>query len=242
MLDVDDAIFLHRDGKPARRLAEASTLVLAGNPFLADWFSQWNSNVQLLPTSIDTGRFIPAVESAHTGDDIIIGWTGSQTNLRYLQYIESPLRRVLTARPNTRLHVVCDKKPELTSLPPARMRWSAWHTDSEVAAVQRFDIGIMPLLDGDWERGKCAFKALQYMACGKPVVASPVGVNAQLLADESIGIAAATNAQWESTLLALVDDAKLRRQMGQAGRTLAETSYATHIIAQRMASALRGAL
>lgn len=242
VLDVDDAIFLHRDGKPAKRLAELSTLVLAGNPFLADWFSQWQSNVQLLPTSIDTHRFTPGELVTDNKSTVVIGWTGSHTNLRYLNLIEPALNRVLTARPNTRLHVVCDKAPALSSLPQGQLSWSPWHPDQEVSEVQGFDIGIMPLVDGDWERGKCAFKALQYMACGKPVVASPVGVNAQLLADQTIGFAAKDNAQWESTLIALIDDKALCSKLGGAGRALAQARYDTAVIAQRMAIALRSAL
>ncbi len=242
VLDVDDAIFLHRAGKPTKRLAKSAALVLAGNPFLADWFSQWHSNVQLLPTSIDTRRFQPSTKLAPDSETVTIGWTGSKTNLHYLQLIEPALKKVLNARPKTRLHVVCDKAPELATIPPAQLSWSAWHPDSEVTEVQGFDIGIMPLLDGDWERGKCAFKALQYMACSKPVVASPVGVNAQLLAGENIGFAPTDNASWESALIALIDDADLRNRLGQAGRALAQARYDTAVIAQRMATALRSVI
>jgi len=246
VLDVDDAIFLHRDGKTAQRLAESCELVLAGNEFLGDWFSQWNSRVELLPTGIDTNRFIPAndsMEQSPTQHAITtIGWTGSQTNLHYLQFVESALRNVLAARPKTRLHVVCDKPPDLPALPATQLEFSQWSPTNEVDTVQRFDIGIMPLTDGDWERGKCAFKILQYMACGKPVVASPVGVNAELLADERIGFAASDLALWENALLTLVDDADLRRRQGAAGRALAQARYDTSVIAQRMAGILRSAL
>jgi len=248
VLDVDDAIFLHRDGKTARRLAERCELVLAGNEFLADWFSQFNPRVELLPTSIDTNRFKPA--NTPTGlspgqqqqDTITIGWTGSQTNLPYLQFIEPALQNVLAARPQTQLHVVCDKPPNLPALPNTQLRFSQWSRANEVDAVQRFDIGIMPLTEGDWERGKCAFKILQYMACSKPVVASPVGVNAELLADERIGFAAGDLVLWENALLELIDDADLRRRQGAAGRALAQARYDTSVIAQRLAGILRSAL
>lgn len=242
VLDVDDAIFLHRDGKAARRLARSCDLVLAGNAFLADWFSQWCPEVQLLPTSIDTNRFKPSPDSAPPQPTVTIGWTGSKTNLHYLQLIEPALQKVLAARPEARLHVVCDKPPDLPALAASQLEYSGWSVANEVAAVQRFDIGIMPLADGDWERGKCAFKILQYMACGKPVVASPVGVNAELLADERIGFAAADSALWEDALITLIDNADLRRQQGAAGRALAQARYDTSVIAQRLASALRGTI
>ncbi len=248
VLDVDDAIFLHRDGKTAQRLAQSCELVLAGNAFLADWFSQYNPRVELLPTSIDTNRFkptnTPTTQSLaqQAQDTITIGWTGSQTNLRYLQFIEPALQNVLTARPQTQLHVVCDKPPSLPALPAAQLRFSAWSRANEVDAVQGFDMGIMPLTNGDWERGKCAFKILQYMACGKPVVASPVGVNAELLADERIGFAAGDLALWENALLALIDDVDLRRRQGAAGRALAQARYDTSVVAQRLAGLLRTAL
>lgn len=244
VLDVDDAIFMHREGKSARRLAQSCDLVLAGNPFLADWFSQWNSNVELLPTGIDTNRFTPTAkhQSQTSATEIVVGWTGSQTNLRYLQLIEPALLRVLRARPHARLEIVCDEPPNLPTLPATQLRHTRWTSANEAQDVQQFDIGIMPLADGDWERGKCAFKLLQYMACGKPVVASPVGVNAQLLADQRIGYAATDNTSWEDALTTLIDDTQLREQQGNAGRVLAETHYDNSVIARRMAQAMRTTL
>ncbi len=240
VLDVDDAIFLRRDGRSARRLAQSCNAVFAGNAFLADWFSQWQSNITVIPTAIDTRLFTPAHRAADTSTEpVVIGWTGSSPNLRYLNEIEPALAQVLKARPNAKLHVVCDKPPQLPALLGHQITWSAWHPAREVSDVQRFDIGIMPLADGDWERGKCAFKLLQYMACAKAVVASPVGVNAQLLQGNQIGMAAAQREDWESALLALIDDSALRTRCGWAGREMAQTRFGTTAIAALIAGGLR---
>lgn len=246
VLDVDDAIFLRRDGRAAKRLAQACDLVICGNDFLADWFSQFNPNIELLPTSIDCRRFRPAAASSDVPptasaarQNTVIGWTGTSTNLGYLTGIEPALARVLKARPTTRLRIVCDRPPHLPQLPQAQINYVPWRADIEVQVCQQFDIGIMPLEDGDWERGKCAFKLLQYMACAKPVVASPVGVNAELLADERVGISAGSNVQWEEALIQLIDEPRLRQQFGSAGRHRAETDYDTPMIADRMSNYLK---
>lgn len=241
VLDVDDAIFLRRDGHSAKRLAQSCSAVFAGNSFLADWFSQWQANITVIPTSIDTRVFTPAFrdEETTTAAPVIIGWTGSSPNLRYLNEIEPALANVLKTRPDAKLHIVCDKPPQLPALPATQLAWSAWQPEREIADVQRFDIGIMPLTNGDWERGKCAFKLLQYMACAKPVVASPVGVNAQLLQGDRIGFAAGHLADWESALLALIDDSALRTRCGSAGRVAAKESFDSTVIAAVIARELR---
>ena len=235
--DVDDAIFLRRDGAAAKKIASGCELIICGNSFLADWFSQWHKNIRLLPTAIDCDRFTP--ETIAREATSVIGWTGSYPNLRYLQSIEPALADVLRARPDARLRVICDRPPDLPSLPQAQIDYRPWAAENEVTDCQGFDIGIMPLDDGDWERGKCAFKLLQYMACGKPVVASPVGVNAQILQGERVGLSATSNAQWRDALFALIDEPDKHAAYGAEGRTLSEREYATPLIAQRLGGYLR---
>jgi len=237
--DVDDAIFLRRDGAVAKKIARRCDLVICGNAFLADWFSQWHRNVELLPTAIDCERFTPTSRQ-NEGEGIVIGWTGSYTNLRYLRPIEPALANVLKARPNAKLRIICDRAPDLPALPQAQIEYRPWVAENEVPDCQQFDIGIMPLDDGDWERGKCAFKLLQYMACGKPVVASPVGVNAQILTGERVGLSATSVAQWEQALVALIDTPDNHDLYGTAGRALVEQDYATPLIAKRLSDYLRG--
>ncbi|MEM7219827.1 MAG: glycosyltransferase [Pseudomonadota bacterium] len=242
VLDVDDAIFLRRDGKTARRLAQRVDAIVCGNDYLADWFSQHHDRVSVVPTGIDTRRFVPGKKDANQQETVVVGWTGSRGNLRYLEAIAPALTAAMAAAPVLRLHVVCDAPPHLPGVDPARVTFIPWQAATEVRSVQGFDIGIMPLNDGPWERGKCAFKLLQYLACGVPVVASPVGANQTLLDAASIGHAATTNAEWRDALLALSGDASRRERLGQTGRELMIERYDTRVVAAALGRALRQAL
>jgi len=115
----------------------------------------------------------------------------------------------------------------------------AWTEQTEVASISSFDIGIMPLLDGSFERGKCGYKLIQYMACGLPVVASPVGVNCQIVEHGVNGFLAETPEQWEQALQTLLADADLRQRMGQAGRKKVEQEYCIQVTGPKMAALLR---
>ena len=116
-----------------------------------------------------------------------------------------------------------------------------WSVDSEADDIAACDIGIMPLVDSPWERGKCGYKLIQYMACGLPVIASPVGANVEIVSEGSDGMLAANDEQWQSALLALAENAVLRREMGVRGRAKVEALYSVQAIAPRMARLLREA-
>ena len=242
VLDVDDAIFLHRGGRGAAKIARQTDLIVAGNAFLADWFSQHQSEVIVIPTGIDTARFKPVHEPRPAPQEarVVIGWTGSAGNLRYLYAIEEALNRVLRSRPQAMLAIMSDRRPTFRTLPKDQWRFEPWNEQTEVAAVQGYDIGIMPLADGPWERGKCAFKLLQYLACARPVVASPVGVNADLLQGAAIGHAAGSPEDWTNALIDLIDAPERRSAFGLAGRVLVQAHYDTEVVAGRLATALRG--
>ncbi len=244
VLDVDDAIFLHRGGRGVRRIARACELIICGNDYLAEWFSRCHPNVRVVPTAVDTSRFRPREEAvaAEHRDGPVIGWIGTRSNLQYLIGIEPALERILNARPDARLRVVSDASPRFQRIAADRFEFRKWSASREVADVQDMDVGIMPLTDGPWERGKCAFKLLQYLACGVPVVASPIGVNASILAAADLGIAAVSASDWEDALSALLDDAALSRRLGEAGRQFAVRHYDVNPIADLVSDALRCAL
>ena len=169
ILDVDDAIWLHRGGAAVRLLAQRVDLVIAGNDFLANWFGKYNKNVAILPTPVDTARFRPAygptnVEStsraAVSSAWLTIGWQGTSSNLKYLYLIEPALLTVLRRHPTVRLRIVCDRPPEFSSLPVHQIEYIPWSEQNEVSTIQGMSLGIMPLEDSDWARGKCSYKML----------------------------------------------------------------------------------
>jgi glycosyltransferase involved in cell wall biosynthesis len=236
VLDVDDAIHLQRGGGYARRLAEISERVIVGNSFLADWYSQWNRDVVIMPTGIDSEVYVP--QQARPDGPVVIGWIGTSANHAYLIEIETALRRVLENHCDSHLKIVSDKAPPFTKLAPDRWTFVPWCEANEIADIQTIDIGIMPLADTPWSRGKCSFKMLQYMSCGLPVVVAPVGMNKQVLSEGDIGFAATTAQEWIEAIDALVISAKTRTQMGEEGRSVIEKKYAIKVLAPQFAKHL----
>lgn len=239
VLDVDDAIFLFRGGRTARRLARMVDLVVCGNNFLAEAFGQWNARVTVLPTGVDTDRYVPVPPADQEGNCCVIGWIGSYPNLRELSEVEAPLARVLHRFPHVRLRIVCDRKPPLAQLPANRVEFIRWSEADEVRNIQGMNIGIMPLKDSLEARGKCSFKMIQYMACGLPSVVSPVGMNADIVALGTFAFGASTGEQWSEALSALVAEFELRRNMGAQARRVAEQRFSVRVLAPKLADVLR---
>jgi len=235
VLDVDDAIWLHRGGRAARAIARRVDCIVVGNSFLADWFSQHNANVIVIPTAVDTSRFLPRSKQGESRPIRSIGWTGTSGNLKYLYAIESPLLAILQQHPDTVLRVICDRPPVFRGIPSERLQYVRWTREREVGDLQSLDVGLMPLDDTDWERGKCALKLLLYMACGIPVIASPVGVNREILSARVVGFSARRPEEWQSALDTLVRDPELGRKLGSNGRRLVENSYSVRRVARQLA-------
>lgn len=239
VLDVDDAIWLHRGGGFAKYLARHVNMVIAGNSYLADWFGRWNPNTVVLPTAVDTDRYRPSlrVESGETS--AVIGWSGTSGNFRYLYMVEPAIAEVLQARPTVRFRVLADRPPRFTAIPEDRLEFIRWTPENEVSSIQGMDIGIMPLEDSEWAKGKCSYKMLLYMACGLPVIVSPVGMNAEILAEDSVGLAANTLSEWVDAMEYLLDYPAKRRDFGNRGRKLVCARYSTAVIAPQLALYLR---
>jgi len=237
VLDVDDAIFLNRGGRFARKLAEQSDLVICGNDFLAERFAVWASRVCVLPTAVDTERYAPAAKQR---DDVsVMGWIGTSSNYRYLSLIETAIAEVLSRHPETRLRIVSDQPPRFTWLPSDQVEYVRWTPGNEVSLIQSFDVGLMPLADGDWERGKCSFKMLQYMACGLPVVVSPVGMNRQVLGLGKIGLGVTQKDDWIAGLDMLITQPHTAKAMGKVGRQVILDHFGVNVIAPKLACLLR---
>jgi glycosyltransferase involved in cell wall biosynthesis len=239
ILDVDDAIFLRRGGGFAEKLAKLSDKIICGNNYLAEWFCRWNPNVDVIPTAVDTDKYFPDHLIKSTVKSKIIGWIGTSGNYKYLYGIENALAKVMISQPETRLKVIGDQLPHFRYLPPDRVDFVPWSEAIEVQAIQSMDVGIMPLEDSAWSRGKCSFKMLQYMATGLPVVVSPVGMNAEVLNLGELGIGATTERQWIDGLGALLEDGLLRAKLGSEGRRVAESFFSIHVLAPRIACSLR---
>lgn len=220
--------FLKCAGKTAD-ICRMSAHVVVGNNHLSQYAGHLNSNVTVIPTTIDTDRYQACCDYADTSP-VVIGWSGSRTTVAHLRMLDSVLQRVAT-QADVRLHVLGTPSYPLAGVQTYAAPWTA---EAELPELQRFHIGIMPLPDQEWARGKCALKALQYMALGIPTVTAPVGVNADLIQDGENGCLAATDDEWVERLLSLVRDARLRRRLGLAGRSTVDVTYSTRVQAPRV--------
>ena len=203
--DFDDAVF----GPATERVLRTSSLVFAGNEFLADYARKFASRVVVMPTVVDTERFRPAPKSERP---LTAGWIGSRTTMKYLESVVPALK-------GYRLKVVSSLAPSFAC------EFEPWSLECEVEQVQAMDIGLAPLTDTMWERGKCGLKTLQYMACGIPVIASPVGVQREMVERSGGGVLASSLDEWREKMRWLVGHSDGRREMGERGRRFVEQNY-----------------
>lgn len=236
IFDVDDAVMFHElerhepvTGEFFRRfcaIAAASRIVVCGNAYLASFATAARTTtgdaVAILPTPIDT-RTLLAKSSYASNDGPVIGWMGTKGNLKQMEPIIGALQKLQAAFPDARLRIVADRGIELPGIHTETKLWSA--TD-EADDLRHFDIGIMPLEDNPWNRGKGGYKLLQYMAAGLPAIASPVGINCDILQSGKNGYLADTPNTWLHALTLLSGDTALRQRIGNAARATVEGRYA----------------
>lgn len=247
-VDYDDAVFhrydSHRNplirriyGSKLDRLMAGAELVTAGNTYLADRARRAGARrVEVVPTVVDADAYQPGPGVAR--DAPVIGWIGSpSTWAEYMRPILPQLLQSAGASGARLLAVGAGPTAENTPLLDLRN----WSEETEVDLIRQMDIGIMPLTDSPWARGKCGYKLIQYMACGLPVVASPVGVNPQIVEHGVNGLLADTPADWSEALNRLVADPALRRRMGAAGRARVERDFSLQVWGPRLAGMLAAA-
>lgn len=243
IVNYDDAVFYRYSQSPkpwVRALLGSkidavmrkAKIVIAGNRYLADYASKeaGASSVKILPTAVDIKRYRP--DSPRKENPVFtIGWIGSPSTAKYLIDIVPALAKACEGG-RSRVVLIGSGPVKLDGLPVEVRPWSE---ETEVEDLESCDVGIMPLYDGLWEKGKCGLKTIQYMACALPVVVSPVGVNKEIVEDGVTGMLASNNEEWVRALTALRDDKALRAKLGLAGRKRAEERYSVDIIAPKFA-------
>jgi len=235
--DFDDAIFLKKPAK-TRAIIRLSDHIIAGNGFLKSYAASLNNAVTILPTCIDTGRYRP-IEKKCAGEKIVIGWMGTATTSEYLGELRNVFKFILDKYGNVEIRIVGGMSEGF--LGPGLV-YKNWFLDSEILDLQEFDIGIMPMPDSDWTKGKCAFKIIQYMAVGIPSVAAPVGMNLEVIRHGVNGFFASGEKEWIDRLSRLIEDAALRGEIGKNGRRTIEERYALKIAEPRFVGILEQTL
>ncbi|HWR00521.1 MAG TPA: glycosyltransferase family 4 protein [Chlorobaculum sp.] len=211
-----------------------SALVFAGNATLKSYAEKFNPVVHIIPTSLELPEI--HIRQAVETEVVTIGWIGVNSNLFFLKFIDQATHYIQNKYPNVRFSVMSGKKPEDLI---TEWEFTDWSTDNEKIWLSSIDIGIMPLTDDEWSRGKCAFKLLQYMAYGKPVVATDVGANRDVVSPGVNGFLVADVTEWTRALEELVTQNDLRNTMGCNGKALYEKNYKRELVQQRISDLIR---
>ena len=241
VFDFDDAIFVSyrspsngylsylKFAAKAKTICRLASHVMVGNPYLAEYSRQYNSNVTVIPTTIDLGKYRMHERPANAGP-VVVGWTGSFSTVQHLDTLSGALQK-LAQRERFRLRVIGTPAYDLDGIEVTAMPWRA---ETEIDDLRPCDVGIMPLPNDAWSKGKCGLKALQFMALGIPVICSPVGVNTDIIQDGENGLIAATQEEWVEKLSALIRSPELRERLGRAGRATVELRYSATVQAPRV--------
>jgi len=248
IVDYDDAIYhrydLHRRriirsilGTKIDEVMRRAAVVVVGNKYLgARALAAGATRVEYLPTVVDLARYPKTDVRDRT--PLTIGWIGSQWTAKYLSLVE-PVIRNFCRDGQARLILVGVRESPFDHM---AVEVRPWSEATEVSELQDFDIGIMPLPDGPWERGKCGYKLIQYMAAARPVIASPVGLNSEIVETGINGFLASTPFEWRSALETLWGSVAIRSRLGDAGRQKVEAHYCTRVTSPRLADILRRAI
>ena len=233
VFDFDDAIWLPNfsSGNKALQLLKnpskteaiisSADMVFAGNDYLANYASAFCENVKVIPTTIDTTHH--KREKQNTSNRVCIGWTGTETTRNYLEIIK-PIFQKLTSKYGDKIYfkVICVQPWSAEGI---ELKNEKWDKEKEIEQLEEIDIGVMPLTDDQWSRGKCGFKGLQYMAMESATIMSPVGVNKQIINHGENGYLASTDEDWFEQLSSLIENKELRLQIGKAGRDTVIKKY-----------------
>ena len=228
IFDFDDAIFERISNRwkfPA--LIRLADRVIAGNSYLAAAAGAPDKTT-IIPTAVDADRYAYQPPRETRGKDVVVGWTGLDKNYRQLLHALPGLTRALE-RTGARFLAISNSPPP-PELAPLRPEYVPWRPETEVEDLARIDVGVMPLPDGPIERGKCAYKLIQYMALGRPGVASPVGANRDVVTEGVDGFLPDDEAGWERAIVDLVEDPALRRAVGERARARVEAAYSVRAV------------
>lgn len=234
VFDFDDSIWIPAISEANRafaalkfthkidRILRISKKVFAGNEYLADYARKFNSDVAIVPTTIDTDEYTPRSSSEQKGP-VCVGWSGSFSTIQHFKVALPVLKRVREKfGDRVKFKVIGDasyREPELDIV------GDGWKLETELDDLRRIDVGLMPLPDDEWSRGKCGLKGLQYMALGIPTLMSPVGVNSEILTDGESGFLPRSEDEWFERLSSLIEQPALRRRLGDAGREVVVKRY-----------------
>jgi glycosyltransferase involved in cell wall biosynthesis len=250
LFDLDDAVMYRSSSSPRphslsrwlkfRWMVKGSDVVTVGNQFLKDQVLKVDreKRVFVIPTSIDTNLY-PRKKKVPDPREIILGWIGTKGNLKYLRKLEPVFETIRQRFPQAKLKIVSNDFYDSSHLPIIKKPWKLEDENDDLVS---FDIGLMPLSDDLWSRGKCGLKIIQYLSVGVPVVCTPVGINSDIVKDGENGFWAAHDQEWVDRLSTLIQNPNLRLQMGLKGIETVEQEYSLTVTSEKFLQVLQGLL
>ena len=247
LFDLDDAIMYRSSSSPHphslsrwlkfRWMVKGSDVVTVGNQFLKYEVLKVDQRKKIfvIPTCIDTNLY-PQKKKISNHEEIILGWIGTKGNLKYLKNLEPVFETIRQKFPQVKLKIVSNDFYDSPYLPTVK---KPWKLEDENEDLISFDIGLMPLNDDLWSRGKCGLKIIQYLSVGVPVVCTPVGINSDIVKDGENGFWATNHQEWVNRLSTLIQDPELRYQMGLKGIEIVEREYSLMVTSEKFFKALR---
>lgn len=234
ILDVDDAIFLYKRGLAAKNAAKACVGVVCGNQYLADYFSNYNRNVRIIPTGVNVSEMKVDPKRLTRGGKKIVGWIGTPGNLPFFEPIIPDLKAFFKDYSSqAELRIITSHADAI----PAELRkictFVNWYPGIEFDELPKWTAGLMPLADNEWVKGKCSFKMLQYMSAGVPVVVSPYGMNLEILAKGEIGFGPQFGHEWYSALELLIRETETNQFYGKQARQVAEQDFSLESVVEK---------
>ncbi len=220
--DFDDAVMYNENNPEKRsfqrhtsfkRTARLADLIIAGNSYLAKHAASFSNNIHILPTGLDTKAY--DINKPQSDGKIRLAWIGSKSTLKYLEEIKDALEQTGRLCENVVLRIICDEFIDLQNLKVEKV---TWRLEGQHSALRECDIGLAPLPDNNFTKGKCGFKILQYQAAGLPVIASPVGMNIELIDDGKTGLFAGDITQWSDKIRTLAENPELRKKLAVAAK------------------------
>ena len=240
IFDFDDAIFCNTDGSHShtrmqrfKHTIKNCDYIFAGNGYLAAHAKQFNSAVEVIPTSVDTDKY--NLDCQKDARALTLVWIGSSSTKKYLVDILPQLEKAAQSVPNLQLNNIADFQ---LSSPTLKIINIGWQAETEASELNKADIGIAPMLDNNWTKGKCALKVLQYMASGLPVISSHSGVNAEVIQDQVTGYLMEKNEDWPELIIALQHKKSLLQQMGLHGKLFVNNEFSIPAVYQKISAVL----
>lgn len=247
--DIDDAIFHNYDlnNKWVLRYflknklhvpIKKSKIAFCGNEYLAKYALSLDVHTEIVPTTLDTSRFIP-ITKTDCDNQAKIGWIGSPSTWNDYLIDILPTLKDCALEHDAKIAIM---GAENNAVSDSIIEITSWDENKEVAFLQSLDIGIMPLKDNPWSRGKCGYKLIQYMACGIPVIASPVGINCKIVDHGINGFLVNDKSEWKEAITTLLNDSDLRYEMGIAGRKKIEQEFCINIWGPNIATIIENTI